>query len=257
MSENTWDVFCDYLKTHPSLQVLDLGSRRRFLPPLAPLHLKVRGIQSLVDMLKVNTSILTIHLDGHYFEHELFQRLVIPYLDSNRLRPRVHAIQNTRPIAYRAKVLGRALLAMRTDPNSFWMIYQGMLKLPFRQRLRRRSRRLRTSLRLLLPLPLLPMLLLSPLLLVLPLPLLNLLLRYISSSAAAHVANPTHTADRKRQARPWSNQGFIKSNHVFAAFPKHESQLSSNIRLGRTQTLETAGTIVCHLVLSRLSVSYY
>jgi hypothetical protein len=135
MSENAWDVLCNSLKTHPTLQVLNLlsenfdtnprtGLRRswRFLLPLAPAHLKVR-IQSLVDMMKVNTSILTIYVDGQYFEDELFQRLVIPYIDSNWFRLRVRAIQNTRPIAYRAKVLGQALLAARTDPNSLWMLF--------------------------------------------------------------------------------------------------------------------------------------
>jgi hypothetical protein len=45
-----------------------------------------------------------------------------------RIRPLQHratrwvSIQKTRPITYRAKVLGRALLAARTDINSFWML---------------------------------------------------------------------------------------------------------------------------------------
>jgi hypothetical protein len=53
-------------------------------------------------------------------------------------------------MAYRAKVLGRALLAVRTDPNiAFGCFYQGTSKLPFYRRLRR-PRRLRTSQRLLL-----------------------------------------------------------------------------------------------------------
>jgi hypothetical protein len=57
--------------------------------------------------------------------HELFQRSAVPYLTTNRLRPRLLAIQNIRPIAYRAKVVGRALLAVRTDPNRFWMLLSG------------------------------------------------------------------------------------------------------------------------------------
>jgi hypothetical protein len=48
---------------------------------------------------------------------------VLDFADSttwtNRLRPRVSAIQKTRPITYRAKVLGRALYAVRTNPNRF------------------------------------------------------------------------------------------------------------------------------------------
>jgi hypothetical protein len=50
---------------------------------------------------------------------------------TNRLRPRLLAIQKTRPITYRAKVLGRALLAVRTDPNRFWMLLSGNPEVAF------------------------------------------------------------------------------------------------------------------------------
>jgi hypothetical protein len=82
-------------------------------------------------MLKVNMSIHTISLPDFYIKHELFRGSVIPYLETNRLRPRVLAIQKTRPITYRAKVLGRALLAVRTDVNSFWMILSGNPEVAF------------------------------------------------------------------------------------------------------------------------------
>jgi hypothetical protein len=88
-------------------------------------------IQALADMLKVNMSIHTIYLSDRYIEHELFRGSVIPYLETNRLRPRVRAIQKTRPITYRAKVLGRALLAARTEANSFWMLLSGNPEVAF------------------------------------------------------------------------------------------------------------------------------
>jgi hypothetical protein len=122
VSDETWDSVCDSLKTHPTLQVLNL--QRSGGAPLAPALLKSR-IQALVDMLKVNKSIHTIHLNSRYSEHELFRESVIPHLGTNRFRPCVRAIQKTRPITYRAKVLGRALLSARTDTNSFWMLLSG------------------------------------------------------------------------------------------------------------------------------------
>jgi hypothetical protein len=140
MSENSWDVLCDYLKTHPTLNLLSgpfytrprrsLRIRRGVLPPPHPTRLKVR-IQSLVDMMKVNTSINKIHLGGHYTEHELFRGPIVPYLKTNRFRPCVRAIQKARPIAYRAKVLGQALVAVRSDPNRFWMILSGNAEIAF------------------------------------------------------------------------------------------------------------------------------
>jgi hypothetical protein len=56
---------------------------------------------------------------------------VIPYLETNRVRPRVRAIQKARPIAYRAKVLGRALVAARTDTNRFWILLSGNTDVAF------------------------------------------------------------------------------------------------------------------------------
>jgi hypothetical protein len=127
MSEETWDVLCDSLKTHPTLRNLYLRQStligRR---PVTPAVLMSR-MQALVDMLKVNMSIQTIHLDYRISGHKLFRRSVIPYLETNRVR----AIQQTRPITYRTKVLGRALLSARTDANRFWMLLSGNAEVAF------------------------------------------------------------------------------------------------------------------------------
>jgi hypothetical protein len=132
MSDETWGAICDSLKTHPTLQVLNLRARTGTveMAPLAPAVLQSR-IQLLLAMLKVNMSIHTIRLDPQYSRHEFFQRSVIPYLETNRFRPHLLAIQQTRPITYRAKVLGRALLSARTDGNRFWMLLSGNAEVAF------------------------------------------------------------------------------------------------------------------------------
>jgi hypothetical protein len=127
MSYETWDAVCDSLKTHPTLKVLNLWSMEPFGgAPSDPAVLKSR-IQALANMLKVNMSLHTIRLPSGYSEHELFRGSVIPYLETNRVR----AIQKAHPIAYRTKVLGRALLASRTDANSFWMLLSGNAEVAF------------------------------------------------------------------------------------------------------------------------------
>jgi hypothetical protein len=90
-----------------------------------------------------------MHLSDQFSYHELFQVSVISYLKTDRFRPRLLAIQKTRPITYRAGVLGRAFLAARTDANPFWIPLSGNAEVAF-HREPRRSRRLRASLR---PLP--------------------------------------------------------------------------------------------------------
>jgi hypothetical protein len=129
MSDEAWGAFCDSLKTHPTLEILNLPST----------HYTARAaitsrIQALLEMMKSNLSIHTIHLSNQYSCHELFRGSVFPYLETNRLRPRLLAIQKTRPTAYRAKVLGRALLATRTNANSFWMLLLGNAEMAFPSR---------------------------------------------------------------------------------------------------------------------------
>jgi hypothetical protein len=91
-------------------------------------------MQALANMLKLNTSIHTIRLEPQYYEHELYRASIVPYLETNRLRPHVRAIQKTLSITYRAKVLGRALLATRTNVNSFWMLLSGNAEVAFPSR---------------------------------------------------------------------------------------------------------------------------
>jgi hypothetical protein len=129
VSDETWGAACDSLKTHPTLEVLHIrlvSSNRSTAPAVI-----TSRIQPLVDMLKVNMSIHNIHLDSHPSQHELFRELGMPYLRTNKLRPRLLAIQKIRPIAYRAGVLGRALFSVRTDPNRFWMLLSGNPEVAF------------------------------------------------------------------------------------------------------------------------------
>jgi hypothetical protein len=86
---------------------------------------------AVMDMIKVNTSIHTLRVNSYYSEHEMYPESVIPYLVTNRFRPHVLAIQKTRPIVYRTKVLGRALLSASTDANSFWMLFSGNAEVAF------------------------------------------------------------------------------------------------------------------------------
>jgi hypothetical protein len=130
--DETWYAVCDSLKTHPTLEVLHLSPVHRS-PSTVP-AVTLSRIQALLDLMKMNISIHTIHLDDHYLDHEFFRGSVVPYLETNRLRPRVRAIQKTRPIPYRAGVLGRSLLAARSDANSFWMLLSGNAEVAFPSR---------------------------------------------------------------------------------------------------------------------------
>jgi hypothetical protein len=183
MSDETWGAICDSVKTHPTLQILDL--RCTAWAPMAPAVLTYR-IQALVDMLEGNLSIHTMRFpDLYYGKHELFRGSVIPYLERNRLWVRVRAIQKTRPIAYRTKVLGRALVAVRTDVNSFWTLLSGNAEVAFSSTTATSTPAVNLPILLPLLLPLLGLLLqLVPLLLI-------LLLLLLPARSARPLLSPT------------------------------------------------------------------
>ena len=128
VSDEMWYAICDSLKTHSTLEVLDLSPG--YTSSTVPAAITSR-IQALLDMMKINMSIHTIHLYDRISDHAFFRGSVIPYLATNRLRPRVRAIQTIRPIPYRVGVLGRALLVSRSDANSFWMLLSGNAEVAF------------------------------------------------------------------------------------------------------------------------------
>jgi hypothetical protein len=134
VNDETWGVICDSLKTHPTLGVMNLRSIDVYGPGFLALAVVKSRIHALWDMMKMNVSIHTIYLRDRYSQHELFRESVTPYLVTNMLRPRLLAIQKTRPIPYRVNVLGRALIAARTDANSFWMLLSGNAEVAFPSR---------------------------------------------------------------------------------------------------------------------------
>lgn len=94
MSDESWDAIYDSLKTHPTLQVLDLQPAathdRRVEPPLPEAVIESRS-QAVIDMLKVNMAIHTIYLDWKYYlnEPELSPETFKSYLNANRFRQRL------------------------------------------------------------------------------------------------------------------------------------------------------------------------
>ncbi len=159
MCYETLHTFCDSLRAHPTLVVMGLRVHCTNTTVTTPAILKSR-MQVLVYMMQMNISIHTIHLDTISRQHKLVRGSIIPYLETNRLRPRLLAIQKHAQVRTVQRFWDERFLLYEPIPIAFGCFYQGMPKLPF-------CRRLRTSLRLLM----LPQFLLHMLLLLL-LPLL-------------------------------------------------------------------------------------
>jgi hypothetical protein len=97
LSDEMWGAVCASLKAHPTLEVLDLLGLRFTTGAMTPAVLKLR-IQGLFNMMKVNTSIHTIHLDYHFNGNDVYRESIVPYLETNRFRSHVRAIKKNSPL---------------------------------------------------------------------------------------------------------------------------------------------------------------
>jgi hypothetical protein len=72
-------------------------------------------------MMQENTSMHTVELSDKERDDQIYIAEISPYLETNRYRPRVLAVNKTIERPFREKVLGRALFSVKSNPNLVWM----------------------------------------------------------------------------------------------------------------------------------------
>jgi hypothetical protein len=133
ISDENWAILCESLKAHPTLTNLNLcdtrplrrrGAARMFqiLPDVRKSH----RTRAIAEMVQHNTVLHTIRLSEYQRDEQIYARVVLSYLTTNRHRPRVHAITKA-DIPLRRPLLGRALQteSVRNDSNLLWIFLSG------------------------------------------------------------------------------------------------------------------------------------
>jgi hypothetical protein len=119
--EESWCIILKSIQSHPSLHVLDLHltpSSRRMSAAT-----KTKRMLAIVEMLQVNTVILTIHMLLHECDKQVLQDSINPRLQLNLYRLRVRAIKEVAaPGVLRRKLLGLALGKVSKHVNLLWLI---------------------------------------------------------------------------------------------------------------------------------------
>jgi hypothetical protein len=119
ISDENWTILCQSLQAHPTLISLNLEHT------IPARHFVVRT-SAVAEMIKHNTILNTIELsDGHY-DTQVYAEMIQPFLETNKYRPRVHAIKKA-DIPLRRPLLGLALQtdSVRNDANILWMFLSG------------------------------------------------------------------------------------------------------------------------------------
>jgi hypothetical protein len=113
ISDDNWSSLCQSLQAHPTLTNLDL----RITRPRTCL---------LAEVMRHNTILHTIALPEDERDEQIYTESILPYLETNRYRPRILTIKKT-DIQIRRPLLGRALQteSVRHDSNLLWMFLSG------------------------------------------------------------------------------------------------------------------------------------
>jgi hypothetical protein len=121
MSEKTWIILFRSLSTHPRITRLSLPttSSMRFdhTPHLSAASKEVR-MKAIIQMLQINTVVLTIDLADQFDDEELYQKFILPRLEMNRSCFEVQRqdVKRADP-SIRPQLLGRALHAVQYNPE--------------------------------------------------------------------------------------------------------------------------------------------
>jgi hypothetical protein len=128
MSNEHWTIMCQSLQTHPALTDLDLRMTGPLIHGTANRarlsdEQKAHRTGLLADMVKANTVLYTIRLDHDERDNQIYVNTILPHLETNLYRPRVHAIKKAES-RVRRPLLGRALQtkSVRQKPNLLWML---------------------------------------------------------------------------------------------------------------------------------------
>jgi hypothetical protein len=130
ISDENWTILCESLKAHPTLTSLHLQRTWPRSPTggrIVPTDdQKTSRTHVVAEMMQHNTVLQSISLSGRERDEQIYTAEIIPYLETNRYRPRVHGITKA-DIPLRRALLGMALhtVSARKDTNLIWMFLSG------------------------------------------------------------------------------------------------------------------------------------
>jgi hypothetical protein len=121
ISDDNWSILSESLKAHPTLTILNLFDNRPIILDdiedddglLSDEAQKAHRTRLLADMVQANTIMLTIELARYERDDHIYTDEILPYLETNRYRPRVLAIKKTIERPFREKRYSVGLCSVR------------------------------------------------------------------------------------------------------------------------------------------------
>jgi hypothetical protein len=141
INDKNWSILCKSLARHPTLEVLNFyftacGGSEDFKCVLTDVQ-KTSRMESLLEMLQVNTMLHTIELRPDERDTQIWKQAILPRLANT---PQFRSVHQARDL-WRSKLLVRALHSVNDDPTLLWMFLSSDIKSAFAGRMPKQTRK--------------------------------------------------------------------------------------------------------------------
>jgi hypothetical protein len=125
INDENWTLLCQSLRSHPTLDTLDLSGT--FHNPNAGMTnaSKKHRCTCIVNLLRSNTVLSSVHLTRDERDETIWRESIVPHLQTRTYHPLVREIKAVADQPRRFKLFGRALNSVKTKPHLLYLFVIG------------------------------------------------------------------------------------------------------------------------------------
>ena len=126
INDENWTVMCQSLRSHPTLETLDLsGTFCDLNAGIMSNASKAHRCNCIVDLLRSNTILRSIHLTREERDETIWSETILPHLQTRKVQLLVLKIKVVADQPSRFKLFGRALDSVKTKPYLSYLFLSG------------------------------------------------------------------------------------------------------------------------------------
>jgi hypothetical protein len=125
INDENWKVLCQSLRSHPTLETLDLSGTYHDLNVGISDASKKHRCNCIVDLLRFNTVLRSVHLTRNERDEIIWSESILLHLETRSYLPLVLEIKAVVDQPRRSKLFGRALNTVKTKPYLLYLFLSG------------------------------------------------------------------------------------------------------------------------------------
>jgi hypothetical protein len=125
INHENWTVLCQSLRSHPTLDTLDLSGTFHYPNAGITEASKKHRCTCIVNLLRSNTVLRSVLLTRDERDETIWSKSIIPHLETREFQPLVLEIKTVADQPRRSKLFGRALNSVKTQPYLLYLFVIG------------------------------------------------------------------------------------------------------------------------------------